>query len=329
MAKNRDLISEAVTQVRAMKKAAMESARAALEQSMKEDLRKIGNQTTKKLNEEFDADEGDSASYDVAGEQERKGEEVDAVGGTSTDELPDEGDGPAIVEGSVEDEEDMEIEEDEEVEVDDEVTEDEEISIDEPSDDDEVIEVIDDEEADDELEEDDDLGDLEDDEVTEDEDVFSSNDASGLDNDAEVVEIVDDETSPEAEELKTENRRLVRKMRILQRENVRYGKALNFLKSKINEVNLFNARLAAYTSLSNKVPLTKKEKASAIRRFDEARSVGEVKRLFRSLTEAYNAKGRTTTSTKRVRRPNIQSVVSESKNYEDSFTRLNELAGLR
>ena len=80
--------------------------------------------------------------------------------------------------------------------------------------------------------------------------------------------------------------------RQLRRENRRYEKALTFLKKRIDEVNLFNARLAAASDLMRKVSLTKDEKERVIEHFDKARTVGEVKRTFRALTEGYRASNR-------------------------------------
>ena len=124
----------------------------------------------------------------------------------------------------------------------------------------------------------------------------------------------------------------VKENRQLRRENRRYEKALNFLKKRIDEVNLFNARLAAASDLMRKVSLTKNEKERVVEHFDRARSVGEVKRTYKALQEGYSAANRGVKK-QRVARPNVQSVVSEEQKQKQAtdgqYNRLNELAGLQ
>ena len=123
----------------------------------------------------------------------------------------------------------------------------------------------------------------------------------------------------------------VKENRQLRRENRRYEKALTFLKKRIDEDNLFNARLAAASDLMRKVSLTKDEKERVIEHFDKARTVGEVKRTFRALTEGYRASNRGV-KRQRVARPNVQSVLTEDQKNQNTnqsqFERMSELAGL-
>ena len=121
----------------------------------------------------------------------------------------------------------------------------------------------------------------------------------------------------------------VRENKSLKRENRRYEKALTFLKKRIDEVNLFNARLAAASDLMRKVSLTKGEKERVVEHFDKARTVGEVKRTHRALAEGYSAANRSVKK-QRVARPNVQSVISEEQKQAQGgrYDRLAELAGL-
>ena len=123
----------------------------------------------------------------------------------------------------------------------------------------------------------------------------------------------------------------VKENRQLRRENRRYEKALTFLKKRIDEVNLFNARLAAASDLMRKVSLTKDEKERVIEHFDKARTVGEVKRTFKALSEGYRASNRSV-KRQRVGRPNVQSVLTEDQKNQNPnqqvFDRMSELAGL-
>jgi len=123
----------------------------------------------------------------------------------------------------------------------------------------------------------------------------------------------------------------VKENRQLRRENRRYEKALTFLKKRIDEVNLFNARLAAASDMMRKVSLTKDEKERVIEHFDRARNVGEVKRTFRALHEGYRSSKRSVKK-QRISRPNVQSVLTEDQkkqnNNQSQYDRLSELAGL-
>ena len=99
---------------------------------------------------------------------------------------------------------------------------------------------------------------------------------------------------------------------------------------RIDEVNLFNARLAAAQDVMRKVSLTKTEKESVVESFDGCRTVGEVKRTFKVLAEAYKGTGKVVKKN-RTERPNVQSVISEETKTEGNagFDRMAELAGLK
>jgi len=154
------------------------------------------------------------------------------------------------------------------------------------------------------------------------------------DDDADVdVDIdVDDDEDEDIEERGMLNKKVeatVKENRQLRKENRRYEKALTFLKKRIDEVNLFNARLAAASDLMRKVSLTKGEKERVVEHFDKARTVGEVKRTHRALTEGYTAANRSVKK-QRVARPNVQSVISEEQkqSQDGQYDRMAELAGL-
>ena len=102
------------------------------------------------------------------------------------------------------------------------------------------------------------------------------------------------------------------------------------MKSRIDEVNLFNARLAAAQDVMRKVSLTKTEKESVVESFDGCRTVGEVKRTFKVLAEAYKGTNKVVKKN-RAERPNVQSVISEETktNNMAGFDRMAELAGLK
>jgi len=111
-------------------------------------------------------------------------------------------------------------------------------------------------------------------------------------------------------------------------EYKRYASALSKVKNQMDEINLFNARLAGASDLMRRVTLTKEQKESVVEHMDGCRTVGEVKRAHRMMLEGYRAR---TVKKQRVARPNVQSVISEATDDnkpEDRFARMNQLAGL-
>jgi hypothetical protein len=312
----KDIVQEAVEQAEAMKEAAYENAKSVLVDAMSTNLKAaVSEAIGDKINEDGNPKGADlNVQYDPSGQDKLDG-----------DDLTDEGDGPAIIEAgmdendeyggdkgdesrshrdyededeadeaTLEDEEDDDAEVDVDIDVDDDEDEDEDI--------DEVLEIIEDEDED---EEDVDV----DVDVDEDEDLLHPEDAD------------------EGEKYEA----AIKENRQLRKENRRYEKALTFLKKRIDEVNLFNARLAAASDMMRKISLTKDEKQKVIEHFDRARTVGEVKRTYRALSEGYRASNRSVKK-QRVARPNIQSVLTEDQKKQNTnqsqFDRMSELAGL-
>ena len=330
----KDIVQEAVEQAEAMKEAAYENAKGVLVDAMSTNLKAAVSEAIGDKIEETGNPKGANlnVSYDPKGQEELEG-----------DDLSDEGDGPAIVEAGLEEEEVAETfggkkgdesksrrdyeaalegedeDDDEEIDVDVDVDTDDD---DDDEDIDEVLEIIEDEDEDyggDKGDESRSHRDYEDVDEDEDEDV-----------DVDVDDDLDeDEDIEERGMLNKKIETAVKENRQLRRENRRYEKALTFLKKRIDEVNLFNARLAAASDLMRKVSLTKGEKERVVEHFDKARTVGEVKRTHRALAEGYNASSRSVKK-QRVARPNVQSVISEEQKSrsDGQFNRMAELAGL-
>jgi hypothetical protein len=74
-------------------------------------------------------------------------------------------------------------------------------------------------------------------------------------------------------------------------------KVIRFLKSKINEVNLLNAKLLFSNKLFRNHSLNEGQKMKVIENFDRAQSLREVKLVFATLTESFNINGRKTKRT--------------------------------
>jgi len=304
----KDLVKEAYEQIEAMKEAATDTARNILIEAMSTDLKAAVSQAMSDTLEE----ESNTPSDYHAGKKgatlgsDRVGDEIPAKGITG-DDLTDEGDGPAILETEETVEEDTEI---------DEVTE---------SDIEEMLEADDDDEDEDMMDDDDD-DDMEDEEDTEEGMYEASEDDDEIDESEEVIEVVEDEEMTEDTDVVSD---LKAEVAALRKENKRYEKALIGVKNQMDEVNLFNARLAAATDLFRNVTLTKQQKERVVEHFDKASTIGEVKRVLKALKEGYNS-NQPKARKARVSRPNVQSVVTEATENTQSntaFERLAKLAG--
>lgn len=298
---NRDIVSEAVEQAEAMKAAAYENAKNVLVEAMSTNLQAA---VAEAIDEKLDTE-------DVEISEEVVAEETVEEGAHDTDEMEDKDEMGHMPEMEDEDDDD---EDDEEVNIDIDIDADGEDDDEEELDEvdlDEVIEIVEDEDDMDEGMH----GDKE--EGAHDADEGEDMDEVDMEDDEDMDEIgmkkKYESAVAEAEELRTENRR--------------YAKALKVLRTRIEEVNLFNARLAAATDVMNQVTLTKEQKERVVEHFDSCDTLDEVTRMAGVLKEAHETHA---PSKNRAQRPNVQSVISENNKTEapSGFDRLAQLAGL-
>jgi len=335
----KDIVQEAVEQAEAMKEAAYENAKSVLVDAMSTNLKAAVSEAIGEKIEETGNPKGAdlNVQYDPSGQAKLDG-----------DDLTDEGDGPAIVEAGLDEEQpyggnkgdESRSDRDYEAALED---EDEDEDMDEGEyggnkgdesrsrrDYEAALEDEGEDEEDSNIDVDIDVDDDEDDDIDEVLEIIEDEDEEDADVDVDID--VDDDEDEELEERGMMAKKVeaaVKENRTLRRENRRYEKALTFLKKRIDEVNLFNARLAAASDLMRKVSLTKGEKERVVEHFDKARTVGEVKRTHRALAEGYSAANRSVKK-QRVARPNVQSVISEEQKQAQGgqYDRLAELAGL-
>ena len=301
MMANRDIVSEAVEQAEAMKAAAYENAKNVLVEAMSTNLQAA---VAEAIDEKLDTE-------DVEISEEVVAEETVEEGAHDTDEMEDKDEMGHMPEMEDEDDDDDDDEEvDIDIDIDADGDDDDEEDLDEV-DLDEVIEIVEDEDDMDEGMH----GDKE--EGAHDADEGEDMDEVDMEDDEDMDEIgmkkKYESAVAEAEELRTENRR--------------YAKALKVLRTRIEEVNLFNARLAAATDVMNQVTLTKEQKERVVEHFDSCDTLDEVTRMAGVLKEAHETHA---PSKNRAQRPNVQSVISENNKTEapSGFDRLAQLAGL-
>ena len=294
---NRDIVSEAVEQAEAMKQAAYENAKNVLVEAMSTNLQAA---VAEAIDEKLDTE-------DVEISEEVVAEETVEEGAHDTDEMEDKDEMAHMDELEDEDDDDDDEEVDIDIDIDADGDDDDEEDLDEV-DLDEVIEIVEDE---------DDM----------DEGMHGDKEEGAHDADeGEDMDEVDMEDDEDVEEIGKMYKEAVAEVESLRTENKRYAKALKVLRTRIEEVNLFNARLAAATDVMNQVTLTKEQKERVVEHFDSCDTLDEVTRMAGVLKEAHET---TAPSKNRTQRPNVQSVISENKTEAPGgFDRLAQLAGL-
>lgn len=299
---NRDIVSEAVEQAEAMKAAAYENAKNVLVEAMSTNLQAA---VAEAIDEKLDTE-------DVEISEEVVAEDTVEEGAHDTDEMEDKDEMGHMDELEDDDDDDDEEEVDIDINIDADDDDDDEEELDEV-DLDEVIEIVEDEDDMDEGMH----GDKE-------EGAHDADEMKDMDDDEDMDE-VDMEDDEDVDEIKYEA--AVKEIEELRTENRRYAKALKVLRTRIEEVNLFNARLAAATDVMNQVTLTKEQKERVVEHFDSCDTLDEVTRMAGVLKEAHETH---TPSKNRTQRPNVQSVISENNKTEapSGFDRLTQLAGL-
>lgn len=87
-------------------------------------------------------------------------------------------------------------------------------------------------------------------------------------------------------EIKIKAAKVVRKNRMLESKLTQYKKALRGMKGQLSEMNLFNAKLLYANKLMQNRDLTIKQQRNIVESLDEAKTLGEAKILFESLTKS-------------------------------------------
>jgi hypothetical protein len=258
----KDLLKEAIADAKAVRETALANAKIALEEAFTPRLQSM---LSAKLSEEEDMEmseeeemEMDVAAEAPAPEPEPEVEEPVAEGDYADDEMSEEED----MEMSEMD--DMEMEEGEDVDLELEA----------------ILRELEEEpmeEAHEEGHEEEPVAEGEDkEEMTEEEDADVSIE--------EVIKALREEEEEKVEE--TEEKELEEAD---EKDLEEAYKVIKFLRSKINEVNLLNAKLLFSNKLFRNYPLSESQKMKVIENFDRAQSLREVKLVFGTLAESFTA----------------------------------------
>ena len=323
-----DLLKEAIADAKAVRETALENAKIALEEAFTPRLQSM---LAKKIQSEIEEEEGEDWEDEEEAPEEEAPEEFEEDDEDPSDEFSDE-----------EPEEDMGDEE-EEMEA-------------EGYDESDIIEINgvkyapvvseEDEEAEEEAEEDeveeaDDLDleavlrELEEDEVdeskeeveesTETEEVDESKeDEVNEDEDIDLEEVIAALSEEENEEEATNE------VAKLQSELDEHRNVVKYLRTKLNEVNLLNAKLLFTNKLFRSFGLTNDQKMKVVENFDRAHNIREVKLVYSTLAESFGSKPKTEikeskgSASKAVAstKSEKQEVIAEGHEMRDRFKKL-------
>ena len=333
-----DLLKEAIADAKAVRETALQNAKMALEEAFTPQLK---NMLSAKLKED-ELEEGDP----VVEDEHEDEEEVDEFGHDDEEageEVPDEG----YHEGEHEDEEEPEVEEEGIIEIDgvkyapivsEDEEEDEEDEVEEDLDLESVIK-----ELESELSEDEDLeeGEELEEEFEIDESLFEEGD------DDEDKEEVDEELDKSSDIGKGDNNRGstdassgigsgkkgMKESSELEAELKEYKEAVSFLKDKLHEVNILNAKLLFTNKLFKEYSLDNGQKLKVVETFDRAQTTREIKLVYSTLAESFKS-GPITRKTKNITesassavgstKPSTESkkVITEETQVADRFRKL-------
>jgi len=124
-----------------------------------------------------------------------------------------------------------------------------------------------------------------------------------------------------------------KQVELLKEKNEEYKKALDFFRTKLNEVAVFNSNLAYSTRLFTEHSTTKQEKINILRRFDSVETLKESKNLYQTIKKELGGKESQPIVTESIERKVIKTPQTgsatnliESKTYENpQFLRMRDL----
>ena len=363
-----DLLKEAIADAKVVRDTAVENARLALAEAFTPKIQSMltqkirqevedENQEDEMKDEAMDdevEDEGEEVEegYGDEGEHEDEGEEVKEI----EDEVEDEDDEVEEVEHADEDEDEEVAEIEDEGEHDD---EDDDLDLEsilrelekEVEDEDDEVEEVSHADEDEELEEELKSSDVGAADNKLDKDAESSSDIGKADK-AKHTEGVEDEVEDEGEhddeemdedidleeilkalsEVEDEDEEVeenVEEITQLKSELEEYRNAVKYMRGKLNEVNLLNAKLLFTNKLFRAFGLSEGDKYRVVETFDRAKNLREVKLVYATLAESFGqkpkiqeSKGKSSKPVASTKPKNESKVISEGTDLKNRFKKL-------
>jgi len=123
-----------------------------------------------------------------------------------------------------------------------------------------------------------------------------------------------------------------RNNRALNEKLYKYRGAVQTLREQLEDLNLFNAKLLYVNKLLQDKNVTATQRRTSIQALDEARSLREVKLVYKSLTESFKGRGGKSINESKARRPIGSSRTTRSSGVSNSSSEVDrwaKLAGLK
>ena len=332
-----DLLKDAIADAKAVRETALANAKIALEEAFTPKIQSMLSQKIQSEVEEQDEEEIEEQEEEEVEEQSDSSEIGAADNAVNVADGDDEEDpqGPGAVteqdEEEVEEQEEEEVEEQEEddeldleailreLEEDEEVEEQEEEEVEENEDEDELLAAADALAPEAPLDGSDEIEEQEEEEIEEDEEEID-------------LEEILRELSEEDEEVEEDTETSQGDVSKLQNELEEHRSVVKYLRSKLNEVNLLNAKLLFTNKLFRSFGLTNEQKLKVVETFDRARNLREVKLVFSTLAESFGPKNvdkpaikeSKGTASKAVAstKPKSKKVITEGSEMKDRFQKL-------
>ena len=335
-----DLLKDAIADAKAVRETALENAKIALEEAFTPRLQSM---LAKKIQSEIDVDEQDDEFEDEDEEEapeDEAPEEFEEDDEDPSDEFSDEE--PEDDMGDEEEDDGMEAEGFDESDIieidgvkyapvvsedDEDEDEDEEDEM-EKSDDFDLEAVLreleEDESEEDESEEEVDESKEEEVDESKEEEVDESKEEIDEEEDIDLEEVIAALSEEENEE------EAVNEVAKLQSELDEHRNVVKYLRTKLNEVNLLNAKLLFTNKLFRSFGLTNDQKMKVVENFDRAHNLREVKLVYSTLAESFGSKPKTEikeskgSASKAVAstKSEKQEVIAEGHEMRDRFKKL-------
>ena len=288
-----DLLKEAIADAKAVRDTALANAKIALQEAFTPKIQSMLSQKIQSEVEEQDEEEIEEQEEEEVEEQSDSSEIGASDNKVNAADSDDEEDPQGP--GAVTEQDEDEVEEQDEEEV--EEQEEEEVE----EQDEEELEEQEEEEAEEEI-------DLE-----------------------EILKALSEEED-EDEEVEEETESSVGEVSKLQNELEEHRSVVKYLRSKLNEVNLLNAKLLFTNKLFRAYGLSNEQKLRVVETFDRARNLREVKLVFSTLAESFKPNGvdkptikeNKGTASKPVAstKPKSKKVITEGSKMKDRFQKL-------
>ena len=335
-----DLLKDAIADAKAVRETAIANAKLALEEAF---TPKLQNMLSAKIQNEIDLDEEEHEDEEQNEEEE---EEMEAEGrgddkmARDGDELENEmrGDDKEVEEGEHEDEEQNE-EDDMDMDADDEEMDDDELDLEaiikeleaeiNEEDEEEPKEESVNEEDDESEKKDESVNEEEEDEPKE-ESVNEEEEDEKKDDVKEDAEFNLDEILDALKEESDEESDDVSEISKVRAELEETREAVKFMRDKLNEVNLLNAKLLFTNKLFRAYGLNNEQKMKVVETFDRASNIREVKLVYSTMAETFGAKkteikeskGSASKAVASTKREKQEEVISEGNELRNRFKKL-------